>query len=51
VCTRPSNQTSPRQCRYEVTLKFLVAAYTFVFAGPSHKAFHCLDTHTVVFDE
>src|SRR5450631_1916410 len=24
---------------YEVTLKFLVAAYTFVFAGPSHKAF------------
>src|SRR5450631_2560694 len=24
---------------YEVTLKFLVAAYTFVFAGPSHKPF------------
>src|ERR1700730_4897616 len=23
---------------YEVTLKFLVAAYTFVLAGPSHKA-------------
>jgi hypothetical protein len=28
---------------YEVTLKFLVAAYTFVLAGPSQKSAQCLD--------
>ena len=38
ACTLRSSQTNPRRVAYEVALKSLVAADTFIFPGSSDKA-------------